>query len=63
MLAVAFQGPERVELVEKPDPELLAPDDAIVRITASGVCGSDLHIYHGHVQVEPGPTLYTFSLL
>ncbi len=57
MLAVAFQGPERVELVEKPDPELLAPDDAIVRITASGVCGSDLHIYHGHVQVEPGFTI------
>lgn len=57
MLAVAFQGPERVELVEKPDPELLAADDAIVRITASGVCGSDLHIYHGHVQVEPGFTI------
>ncbi|MCU0314635.1 MAG: alcohol dehydrogenase catalytic domain-containing protein [Solirubrobacteraceae bacterium] len=57
MLAVAFQGPERVEVVEKPGPELLAPDDAIVRVTASGVCGSDLHIYHGRVQVAPGFTL------
>lgn len=57
MLAVAFQGPERVELVEKPDPELLTADDAIVRVAASGVCGSDLHIYHGRVQVEAGFTI------
>ena len=57
MLAVAFQGPEQVEVVEKPEPELLAPDDALVRITATGVCGSDLHIYHGRVQIEPGFTI------
>ncbi len=57
MLAVAFQGPEQVEVVEKPEPELLAPDDAVVRITATGVCGSDLHIYHGRVQIEPGFTI------
>jgi 2-desacetyl-2-hydroxyethyl bacteriochlorophyllide A dehydrogenase len=36
------------------EPELLAPDDAIVRVEASGICGSDLHIYHGRVQIEPG---------
>ncbi len=57
MRAVTFQAPGHVELVEKPDPELLQPDDAIVRVTASGVCGSDLHIYHGRVQVEPGFTI------
>jgi len=57
MLAVTFQGPGAVRVEEKPDPELLAPDDAIVRITATGVCGSDLHIYHGRVQVEPGFTI------
>ena len=57
MQAVAFQEPYRVELVEKPDPELLAPDDAIVRVTATGVCGSDLHIYHGRVQIEQGFTI------
>jgi 2-desacetyl-2-hydroxyethyl bacteriochlorophyllide A dehydrogenase len=33
---------------------MLAPDDAIVRVEASGICGSDLHIYHGRVQIEPG---------
>ena len=57
MLAVTFQAPGRVELVDKPEPELLAPDDAIVRVSASGVCGSDLHIYHGRVQIEPGFTI------
>ena len=57
MLAVAFQGPGQVEVVEKPEPELLAPDDAIVRVGATGVCGSDLHIFHGRVQIEPGFTI------
>src|SRR3989440_5773891 len=32
----------------------MAPDDAVVKIEASGICGSDLHIYHGRVQIEPG---------
>ena len=39
---------------ERPEPELLAPDDAIVQVEATGVCGSDLHIYHGRVKIEPG---------
>jgi 2-desacetyl-2-hydroxyethyl bacteriochlorophyllide A dehydrogenase len=43
-----------VQLEEVAEPELLAPDDAIVRVEASGICGSDLHIYHGRVQIEPG---------
>ncbi len=33
------------------------PTDAIVRVEASGICGSDLHIYHGRVPVEPGFTI------
>jgi 2-desacetyl-2-hydroxyethyl bacteriochlorophyllide A dehydrogenase len=57
MQAVTFQGPGQVALEERPEPELLAPDDAIVRVKASGVCGSDLHIYHGRVVIEPGFTL------
>jgi len=55
--AVTFQEPGRVEIEERPDPEPLAPDDAVVRIDASGICGSDLHIYHGRVPVDPGFTL------
>ncbi len=54
MRAVTFQAPGEVRLEEVPEPELLAADDAIVRVEASGICGSDLHIYHGRVQIEPG---------
>jgi alcohol dehydrogenase len=54
MRAVTFQAPGEVQVDEVTEPELLAPDDAIVRVDASGICGSDLHIYHGRVQIEPG---------
>jgi alcohol dehydrogenase len=54
MRAVTFQAPGEVQIDDVPEPELLAPDDAIVRVEASGICGSDLHIYHGRVQIEPG---------
>jgi 2-desacetyl-2-hydroxyethyl bacteriochlorophyllide A dehydrogenase len=52
--AVTFQSPGEVRVDELPDPELTAPDEAIVRVEATGVCGSDLHIYHGRVAIEPG---------
>jgi len=54
MRAVTFQAPGEVQIDEVAEPELLAADDAIVRVEASGICGSDLHIYHGRVQIEPG---------
>jgi 2-desacetyl-2-hydroxyethyl bacteriochlorophyllide A dehydrogenase len=54
MRAVTFQAPGEVQIDEVSEPELLAPDDALVRVQASGICGSDLHIYHGRVQIEPG---------
>ena len=57
MQAVTFQAPGEVQLEERPEPELIERDDAIVRVEATGVCGSDLHIYHGRVQIEPGFTL------
>ena len=57
MQAVTFQAPGEVRVEERPEPELLAPDDAIVRVEATGVCGSDLHIYHGRVKIEPGFTI------
>ncbi|MEA2123512.1 MAG: S-(hydroxymethyl)glutathione dehydrogenase / alcohol dehydrogenase [Solirubrobacteraceae bacterium] len=57
MRAVTFQGRGEVRLDDKPEPELLASDDAIVRVTATGVCGSDLHIYHGRVPIDPGFTI------
>jgi 2-desacetyl-2-hydroxyethyl bacteriochlorophyllide A dehydrogenase len=57
MRAVTFQAPGIVSVEDRPEPELLDPEDAIVRIEATGVCGSDLHIYHGRVQIEQGFTL------
>lgn len=57
MRAVTFQAPGEVRVEDVPEPELVEPTDAIVRIEASGVCGSDLHIYHGRVKIEPGFTI------
>jgi len=57
MRAVTFQAPGEVRIEEKADPEIVAADDALVQIDASGICGSDLHIYHGRVPVEPGFTI------
>ncbi|HEV3034248.1 MAG TPA: alcohol dehydrogenase catalytic domain-containing protein [Solirubrobacteraceae bacterium] len=57
MRAVTFQAPGVVSVEERPEPELIDAGDAIVRIEATGVCGSDLHIYHGRVQIEPGFTI------
>ena len=52
--AVTFQAPGEVRLDERPEPELAASDDAVIRVEATGICGSDLHIYHGRVAIEPG---------
>ncbi len=57
MRAVTFQGPMEVRIDERPVPELQARDDAVVSIEASGICGSDLHIYHGRVKIDPGFTI------
>jgi 2-desacetyl-2-hydroxyethyl bacteriochlorophyllide A dehydrogenase len=55
--AVTFQGPGEVRVEERPEPEPVASDDAVVRVEATGVCGSDLHIYHGRVRIEAGFTI------
>ena len=57
MRAVTFRAPGEVRVEERPEPELLAADDAVVRVEASGICGSDLHIFHGRVKIEPGFTI------
>jgi 2-desacetyl-2-hydroxyethyl bacteriochlorophyllide A dehydrogenase len=57
MQAVTFQAPGEVRVEDRPEPELAARDDAVVRVEATGVCGSDLHIYHGRVVIEKGFTL------
>ncbi|WP_433089273.1 glutathione-independent formaldehyde dehydrogenase [Dactylosporangium sp. CA-052675] len=57
MKAVVYRGPRQVELADVPDPSIQAPTDAIVRITTTNICGSDLHMYEGRTSVEPGKIL------
>ncbi|MBO0868400.1 MAG: glutathione-independent formaldehyde dehydrogenase [Micromonosporaceae bacterium] len=57
MKAVVYKGPREVAVEERPDPEVQAPTDAIVRITTTNICGSDLHMYEGRTSVEPGKIL------
>lgn len=57
MRAVTFQAPGEVRVEEKDAPEIGAADEALVRVEASGICGSDLHIFHGRVPVEKGFTI------
>jgi 2-desacetyl-2-hydroxyethyl bacteriochlorophyllide A dehydrogenase len=57
MLAVTFQEPGKVAVEERPEPEPIAADDAVVRVDASGICGSDLHIFHGRIEMEQGFTI------
>src|SRR3954454_9547032 len=57
MRAVTFQAPGEVRLDERPEPRLEAPGEAVVRVEASGICGSDLHSYHRRTRVAPGFTI------
>ena len=47
MKAVVFHGPKRVRVDDVPEPKINGPRDAIVRVTSTAICGSDLHIYNG----------------
>jgi alcohol dehydrogenase len=49
MKALVYLGPAKKELDERPKPEIAAPTDAIVRVTKTTICGTDLHILKGDV--------------
>ncbi|WP_252312998.1 alcohol dehydrogenase catalytic domain-containing protein [Sinobaca sp. H24] len=55
MKAVTIQGKEHMEVKEVEAPKIQKNDDMIVKITASGICGSDLHLYKGGI---PAPKDY-----
>ena len=54
MRAVVYKGPFQVAVENVPDPELKHPNDVIVKITSTCICGSDLHMYEGRTAAEPG---------
>jgi threonine dehydrogenase-like Zn-dependent dehydrogenase len=49
MKAVCWMGTKQVEVRDVPNPEILNPRDAIVRVTSTAICGSDLHLYDGFI--------------
>lgn len=58
MKALCWNGNQKVRVETVPDPSILDPRDAIVRITATAICGSDLHLYNGFVpSMEKGDVL------
>lgn len=58
MLAYTYKTQGEFALTEKPKPELLHPQDAIVRVTLASICSSDIHIKHGAVpRAVPGITV------
>jgi threonine dehydrogenase-like Zn-dependent dehydrogenase len=58
MKALTWHGKEDVRVEHVPDPTILNARDAIVRITSTAICGSDLHLYDGYIpSMEPGDIL------
>ncbi|QKQ47099.1 MULTISPECIES: NAD(P)-dependent alcohol dehydrogenase [Achromobacter] len=56
MKAAVFVEPGRIEIVDKPIPDV-GPNDALIRITTTTICGTDIHILKGEYPVAPGLTV------
>ncbi|GLO67893.1 glutathione-dependent formaldehyde dehydrogenase [Oceanobacillus kimchii] len=54
MRAVTYQGPKKIEIKQVTAPTIEKPDDIIVKITSTAICGSDLHLYQGHFPLPKG---------
>ncbi len=58
MNALTFAGRQSVRYSAVPDPAIEDPRDAVVKVTLTAICGSDLHVYHGREKgLDPGTTL------
>ena len=57
MKALVYNGPRDVQVKEVPDARIQRATDVLVRITSTNICGSDLHMYEGRTDVEPGTVL------
>ena len=49
MLAATYRGPNRVRVAQKPEPRIEHPNDIVLRVTRTAICGSDLHLLHGRI--------------
>ncbi|ASR37218.1 aldehyde dehydrogenase [Prauserella marina] len=57
MKALVYDGPREVSVKDVPDARLERPNDALVRVTSTNICGSDLHMYEGRTPMETGRVL------
>jgi len=57
MRVTTIHGPRDIRLEERPEPTIDAPTDAIVKVTAGCICGSDLWPYRGENDITPGDTI------
>jgi threonine dehydrogenase-like Zn-dependent dehydrogenase len=57
MRATTIHAPRDIRVEERPDPVLEAPTDAVVKVTAGCICGSDLWPYRGENDITPGDTI------
>ena len=49
MRALCWYGKDDVRVERVPDPEIVNPRDAIIKVTSTAICGSDLHLYDGYI--------------
>lgn len=54
MKAVRYEGVRQMSVSDQPRPKLASPADAVLRVTTSGMCGSDLHMYEGRTPLKKG---------
>jgi threonine dehydrogenase-like Zn-dependent dehydrogenase len=54
VIAATLAGPGKIEVQEVPDPQITESGAALVRVTRAGICGSDLYLYDGRMEIEPG---------
>lgn len=57
MKAVVYEGPRKITVKEVPDARIQEPTDAVIKLTTTNICGSDLHMYEGRTSVEEGKIL------
>lgn len=57
MKAVVYRGPRDVSVEQVADARIEQPLDAVIRVTTTNICGSDLHMYEGRTNVEEGTVL------
>jgi len=55
--AVVYEDVRKIAVADVPEPEIVDPHDAVVRVTAAAICGSDLHFYTGKAPLSPGDVI------